>query len=363
MENDYFWGQIKNLQDDYGNILKALLPKLSTEDLPMLIDEINLFWFANRDLVRIILRNISFDNECYTFTGATFLDIDDFEHYPFVALGSIHIIDDPLYKYINITKDIPNKDFAMQLKKQIELSVQDNIKIIENCPGIIYILPVTLLSDLNSDLLRKASEQAFFSMFKGSTITLQKYHSNFKTIEDVAFAIKDNVKKTLVFSEEDDDGDDLINRFKKHASSIHPFNSDTNDAMLFFYTVNGFFTQAFSILLMCAEYNMIPYLRFEVTYKYTVLLGRNFLDNNEMQTILFRSVCAHLLYRIFDKSKITNIEFIHYLSVLKRQNFSNRVFDILQENGINLYKPNISKVTDILHNELNKVFKAASESC
>ncbi|MHB8278575.1 MAG: hypothetical protein ACYDIA_13095 [Candidatus Humimicrobiaceae bacterium] len=360
MENNYFRSQIKALQNDYGSILKAALSKISTEDFPMVIDEINLFWFANRDLVRLILQNISFDYDCYTFTGATFLDIDDFEHYPFVALGKTHIVDDPLYKYTNIVSDIPNKDFTAQLKEQMLLSIKDNIKIIENYSDIIYILPVTLLSDLSSDLIKNATEQAFFSMFKDNTITLKQYYNEFKTIDDVENALKDGVSETLVFSE-DDEGAGLSSRFKSHIAQTLPFSNETNEAMLFFYIVNGLFAQAFSILLMCAKYRMIPYLRYEVTYRYTILLGGNFTDNVEMQMILFKSICAHLLYRVFDKRKIKDIGFIHYFTNLERENFNNSVFETLQKNEIDFQKPSLIKIADILHNELNRVFEGTSK--
>jgi len=348
------------LQNDYASILRVAISKISTEDFPMVIDEINLFWFANRDLVRLILQNISFDYSCYTFTGATFLDIEDLEHYPFLALGKTHIIDDPLYKYSSIVSDIPNKDFFTQLKEQMFLSIKDNINIIENYSDIIYILPVTLLSDISTGLIKGATEQAFFSMFKDNTITIKQYYDKFKTIGDIKNALKDGVSETLIFSEANDEKD-LCGRFKNHIAQTLPFDNGTNEAMLFFYIINGFFAQAFSILLMCAEYRMIPYLRYEVTYRYTILLGGNFGNSDETQMILFKSICAHLLYRIFDKNKIKDIGFEHYVRRLESENFNNNVFEALQKSKIDFNTLAFGKITDILHHELNSVFESASK--
>lgn len=360
MENNYFRTQIKILQNDYCTILRTAITKFSTQDLPMIIDEINIFWFANRDVVRLILQNISFEYDCYTFTGATFLDIDDFEHYPFVALGRTHVVDDPLNKYTNIVSNIPNKDFHAQLKEQMLLAIKDNIKIIENYSDVIFILPVTLLSDLKSDLIKNATQQAFFSMFKDNAITRKKYFNEFKTIDDIEKALKDGISQTLIFSE-DNEGDDLSSRFESYKDRPLPFCDGTTDAMIFFYIVNGFFAQAFSILLMCAEYRMIPYLRYEITYRYTILLGGNFADNTKMQLILFKSICAHLLYKIFDKRKIKDVSFIHYLSIIDQGNFNNNVFETLQKNEIDFHKPSFTKIANILRKELDGVFECVSK--
>ena len=359
MENNLLKSQLKALQNDYCMILKSAISKISTEDFPMIIDEINLFWFANRDLVRLILRNISLDYGCYTFTGATFLDINDFEHYPFVALGKTHIIDDPLYKYAKIVSDLPNKEFADQIKEQILLTIEDNIKIIEQFTDAIYILPVTLLSDLNSDLIKSATEQAFFSMFKDNTITLKQFHAEFKTIEEVENALLDSASELIIFSE-DNEGNDLSSRFKNFMSQTPPFSD--NEALNFFIIVNGFFAQAFNILLTCAEYRMIPYLRYEVTFRYTILLGSNFDSNKEMQMTLFKSICAHLLYRVFDKSKIKDIDFTDYFTYLQKENFNDSVFEALQKNEIDFHIPSFTIITDILRNELNKLFEILSKT-
>lgn len=355
MINRYLKEKVISLQNDYCYILKEAVSKFSTEDFPMIVDEINLFWFANRDLVKLILNNISSDYDCYTFTGATFLDIDDLEHYPFVALGRVHVVDDPLYKYAGIVSSIHNQDFAEQLRGQMLLAIKDNIKILENYSDTIYILPVTLISDNTSDLLKKAAEQAFFSMFKDNSITLKKYCNEFIYIEDIKKALRDGVSETLVFSD-DNNGDDLCSRFRNHIAQVHPFSDEINEAMIFFYIVNGFFLQAFDILLRCAEYHMIPYLRYEVTFRYTILLGTNFSNNTEMQMILFKSICTHLLYRVFDKNKIRDIDFKYFFSNINKENFDGNLFEALHQAGVNRSNPSFQKIMDVMKNELNRIF-------
>lgn len=362
MINRYLQEKAVSLQNDYCYILKEAVSKFSTEDFPMIVDEINLFWFANRDLVRLILNNISVDYDCYTFMGATFLDVDDLEHYPFVLLGRVHVVDDPLYKYTGIISSIHNQYFVEQLREQMLLSIKDNIKILENYSDTIYILPVTLMADTDTDLLKKAAEQAFFSMFKDNSITLKRYCNEFINIEDVNKVLRDGVSETLIFSD-DDNGEDLCSRFRNYIAQVHPFSDEINEAMIFFYIVNGFFLQAFEILLRCAEYQMIPYLRYEVTFRYTILLGTNFANSMEMQMILFKSICTHLLYRVFDKNKIKDIDFKYFIDNINKVNFNDNLFEALNKNGVNIRKPSFKKIMDVMKNELQRIFISIDSGC
>lgn len=360
MNNKFLDKQIQTLQDDYCQVLKNAMPKFTTDDYPMILDEINIFWYANRDIVLLILRNLTYDGDCFIFTGASFLDINDLEHFPFVTLGKSHIIDDPLYKYASMAGGLSNNDFSSKLNEQMLLTIKDNVKIIENYSDYFCILPVTMLTDINSDLLKKAAEQAFFSMFKDNTINRERYIMEFKTIDDIVNALKDGISSTLIFTENDNINENLSERFKR--KELLPFPEECTEPMIFFFLINGFLIQAFSILLKCAEYNMIPYLRYELTFRYTFLLSGNFKENIEVQLILFKAICAHLLYRIFDKRKFADIDFKHYLSTVTQERFSENIFTALKNKGIDYNNLSFKAITDIIQKELDRVIEVCNNS-
>lgn len=354
MINSYLREHLKNLQKQYQDILNKAVLDINKADLPMIIDEINLFWFSNRKLVDLILNNLSCDFDCYTFTGADFLDVDDFEHFPFIMLGKLHIVDDPLSKYSQICGAVENEKFTESLKERILLTIQDNLKILKNYSDSIYILPVTLLTEINSDLVKKAAEQAFYSMFKDNSLDLKKF-SKFKSIEDVNGALKDGIGPTIPFSENENVNEDLCVRFRRFTEQGHPFTENLSEAMIFFFMVIGFFSQAFNILFRCFEYKMIPYLRFEVTFNYTITLGMNLVDNEEIKLTIFKSVCAHLLYRHFDKNKICDMDFSRFLSLI--ENFDHDLFDTLH---IACIKPNecsYKEISKIINSKLKDLFQ------
>jgi len=353
--NDFLLTKIKELQNEYIDFLRNALNNFEKEDFYPTLDEINLFWYSNREIVKLILNNISNEHECYTFTGASFLDIEDNEHFPFVAFGEIHIVDDPLHKFIETSQNIKDADYKARLKEQIVNAIRDNIRIIEEYSDAILIFPVTLLTDIGSDIIMNATEQAFLSMFKDVTMTKERYLTEFNNIEDVINSLDENALNKIIFDEYDDLTIKLDKRFRDFLTETNPFGNQLNEAVIFFSIISGFFAQAFNILLTCAQYNMIPYIRYNVTYRYTVLLGGNLTGNEGMDRILFKMSCAHLLYRNFDKGLIVNINFDDYLKRIRSDGFNDVVFNRIQERGFDIKKFNAKEISEIIKNELNRV--------
>lgn len=121
---------IINIQNEYLDLLIKIKDKLNTGDYLYIIDEINVFWNSYMQIINLYLKTISVNDNAYVFTGATYLDLNDFEHYPFVMMGDIHIIDDPLCKYAKVSYRCQNQSFSKTLKSQIIQSIDDNIKIL-----------------------------------------------------------------------------------------------------------------------------------------------------------------------------------------------------------------------------------------
>ena len=96
MDKNFLNKTIVNIQDEYLNLLIKIKDQINTENFMCIVDEINIFWTLYTKIINLYLSTISIQDNAYVFTGATYLDLDDFEHYPFVTMGNIHIIDDPL---------------------------------------------------------------------------------------------------------------------------------------------------------------------------------------------------------------------------------------------------------------------------
>ena len=165
MENDLLIYELKELQIAYKAILQQASIDIFRVNSGSVIDEINVFWQRNKKLVKCILKNISSPYRAYVFTGATILDMEDFEHYPLVTLGKYHFRDDPICQFSVIDGKAENTVFNEEIREQIVAIIDDNIKILDEAVEIIYILPISFLSEVDNETVHKAGMQVFLSLF------------------------------------------------------------------------------------------------------------------------------------------------------------------------------------------------------
>ena len=146
MKSNLLLNKIYIIQTEYKELLAALLPKLKNSHAPEALDEINLFWLRHIEEVQLYISTWFPGENSYVFTAATFMDFEDKEHLPFLLMGDKHILDDPLSKYSIIQSKIVEGKDAEFLYKQIGITAEDNLKLLENVHEEILILPLRLLS-------------------------------------------------------------------------------------------------------------------------------------------------------------------------------------------------------------------------
>lgn len=346
--------ELQKLQIEYRHILEQASKNIYQKETNAIMDEINIFWHRNKKLVQCVLRYLYKPYNAYVFTAATFMDIDDYEHFPFVSLGKYHFWDDPIYNYAKVEKKTSDNAFGQKIREQVILTLNDNIKILDSAKNIIYILPIRLLSDTDVQLVHDAAQQAFLSLFENN-MNFQHYRKNFITISDIKNGLSSGIENSIVFSEDDDYTLDFETRFRNYKeSSVLPLPANATDAEVFWFCIYGYLAQAFDIIFMCLQYQLIPYVRFEVAFKYILRLSSNFGDSQELTDMIFRSAIAFTLYHNFDKESIADISFREYYEAIQQYNFESKLFSDLQQEKISLINPSLNKVKSII----NKNFKS-----
>lgn len=361
MKSNLLKDELQKLQIEYRIVLESALENINQKDSKAVIDEINVFWFRNKKLVQCILNYLHEPYTAYVFTAATILDLDDYEHYPFVSLGKYHFWDDPIYRYSEIATKIDNTSFGEQMLQQVILTIKDNINILDNARDIIYILPIRLLSNIDSDLIHRAAQQAFLSLFKND-LDFSFYRKNFKTISDIKKELASGIENSIIFSEDDNNSLDFETKFRIYKeSTVLPLPANSTDAEIFWFGMYSYLAQAFDTILMCTEYQLIPYIRYEVAFKYILKLSGNFGKSQELKDMVFKCAIAHTLHHNFDKRKIHNIDFRKYYQEIQKYNFENQVFSDLQIEKISIDNPSLDKMVSIINKNLEKVFSKCIE--
>ncbi len=142
MNSNLLTTRIKGIQIEYKELLSKLSPKLKSGQVPEALDELNLFWLRHIDEVQLYLKYWLYGEDCYIFTAATFMDFNDNEHLPFLLMGEKHILDDPLGRYSELCRKMERGTDSEFLYRQVIITSEDNLSILEGTDENILILPL-----------------------------------------------------------------------------------------------------------------------------------------------------------------------------------------------------------------------------
>lgn len=347
--------QIDKLQEEYLAILKMASERINEDTYHAVVDEILVFWKKHKRVALSIATHYITPMRTLVFTGVTFMDIDDLEHYPFLAIGEKHILDDPLCRYLEVVDKITDKEAAQGFYEQALLTIKDNIKVIEQCHPHIIILPLRYLYGNDEEVISKGAMNAFLSMFNDNVKTLSDYRQ-LKTIDEIHDSLLPGIAENIVFDSGEDKSMSLIERFNAYLSNakhVQHLKRDINQ--LFFMAVIGYLAQALNILFMCCSCQCIPYIRYEVAFKYLIKISSNFEEVPEIQEMVFKSSVAHVLYNSFDKNQYEKIDFNSFMVLGDKNKSKSKVFDVLEKQGMNIKTANLKSIIDVVENYLSEL--------
>lgn len=361
MKSNLLLNKVHLIQAEYKELLEALLPKLKSSYAPEALDEINLFWIRHIEVIQLYLRTWFPGENSYVFTASTFMDFEDNEHLPFLLMGEKHILDDPLSKYCEIQRKMPEGQDAEFLYEQIGMTAEDNLKLLENIHGEILILPLRLLNQSNiHDSLYKVGEKAFISLFNGIE-SLSDYFEKCNSFDDIMSLARDDIEKLVMFSENDDLTLSLEERFRTTLTGIrYMVDPNKSDSHNFFILVFGCIQQAIDVLASCIEYGCVPYIRYPVTLHYISLLSQSMLDIEHIITLRFRMSVAFIVYQLCDKDRLSGVCFEDFLKKNQTYNFNQNLFRVLSERGVNKNSFLNHTITQLVIDELETFYNILS---
>ncbi len=357
MKLNLLQNKIVSIQDSYAELLSALIPALESRRVPEVLDEINLFWIRNIEVVQLYLKAIFSGNESYVFTAATFMDFEDKEHLPFLMIGEKHILDDPLNRYSKIYNEIPNSKDMEYLYNQIRLTAKDNLKILKNVKDNILILPLRIFNQSNTyKSLFQIGEQTFISLFDGIE-SLKDYFCKCDSINDIMQYARKDFGELVMFSESDDGALDFEKRYEIALSETqYMIDANKSDAYNFFMLVFGCIQQAIDIIASCIEYGCIPYIRYPVAFHYISLLSESMTDIEQIIMLRYKMSIAFVVYRLCDKERLAKVSIDEFLIRNQEYNFNKRLFCTLERNGINEQNFLGHTVVQVVIDELEKFY-------
>ena len=224
------------IEEEYLSHLQFWREKLTEETGAMIADEYEVFWAERKRRIETALLFLdSKPYSSYFMTSSLYPDFSSREHYPFLALGSYHILDTNLGPKIKTFSRVSAADkgyFFAAIKEGLD----HEIDILSNHGGLIWLLPLTELFGLEETTLREKSNEFFLSFFPGIEDT-KEFFSKMKTMADVYRAVDPQKAPFISFAATGDPAESLEAKWTNYKSTIEGGLPPRLSEPVFFYSI------------------------------------------------------------------------------------------------------------------------------
>ena len=359
--------QINRSQDEYLDLLLQYKSYVQATDLSVIticafLDEVRCFWLKQIKPIEFELEELAESQTCFVLSGAIFLDVSEYEHYFFKSLGDCHIISDPFSKLEMIFRHPEDEINIAYTVDHFKRAFFNTLEILTTYKEYFYVLPIQEIAvedpqkhrELLDMFFWKFISEAFGDEFKSN----EDFHEKYKSIEEVETGLSSHVRDHLIFNDLSDRNIPLRERIEKHSSKYANISSAIaikSDVQSFLLAVFSYIAQIADILYVCSVLRINPYIRVDITFTYFTLVMNIFVDNENLNKMIERTLVCYLFNRTIDESKFENIIFSDYCKQLEKKTLLNSIIKKVHTQEIDIFKDDTSKVIKIIEEEIKSI--------
>lgn len=312
MKQTLFLDRLIEIQNDYAVLLEKGLSEWDDEYFSEFIEEVNIFWKKNEQVLTNIYEYEFPKMDTVFLTAVTKMDIEDFQHYSMKTTKAMCIIDDTLISYLNIINhNLPPKMKA-ELSKAIRENILDSLNLFKICKTDFSILPLRTLIPM--EIVTRASEQFFISLFNNIN-NIDEYFEKIQSFNDIEEQLKPMAIEVILFGWDDIGRGTLEERFNEFRENEYMGNKEANASEIFFFSQIGYISQSMNILMVMTTLNFVPYIRGYIPYRYFMLLysSLKLTMGLDLDRHVIRTTISYFFERVFDYEEVLNVSYADYL--------------------------------------------------
>jgi hypothetical protein len=352
---------IKKTQCGYLDLLKKnehllLKENIAIEDIGVILDDVGKYWLQHKDCIEKDIDYSTSQETCMILSGAVYLDYEDGDHYLYKALGKYHYLNDSLLKLENIfraPKDHINLEKNVKVFKK---AYRDELLVLRNTKDEFYYVPISQILQKRiedrEELLDKSFWDIISSLFDQEIRDNYTFNTTFSSFEEIESVLGSKRLQNLIYTDEADIELSLRLRIERY---FHDNKLDMRliigkktDADMFLTATFSYIGQVIDILITGTYFKLTPYIRFNVTFNYFILIMNTFLNDRTLKEMIERTILTYILYHSIDKSSLTKINFLDYCNRIEKYDCFKLIQEKLDEDKIDITKSGIRKVAMII---------------
>jgi hypothetical protein len=360
---------INKTQEEYLSLLNSYSAMFWDIDLrpyqvSMFLDEVKVFWLKRLNIVEFEFEELTSNAECFVLSGAIYLNVTEKENFYFKALGDTHVLIDPFLKmevYFRINETRIDMEETLNYFRRV---YEDTLHILEKYPKQFYILPVQEMAWRDKDVLFGLLKMFFWrfisSILKKELKDEEEFSVFYKSFDEIEKDLDPFILKNLIFSDSSDSQLSLKDRIKNYTET--QFNSSLltearTEAQIFLTLVFSQISQIIDILLTSAAMNVIPFIRFNVTFRYLLLIMQTFIENVETKEMIEKTIIFYVLHERINADLFDGIDFLQYSDRCKEVRLLARIILRLREENIDIISNGIRELPKIIEEEFALLLK------
>lgn len=358
-------GNIKRAQEEYLIMIKQYKSlfekkKILVKDLAYILDEIKCFWLERLGVIEFELEDLTEQKSCFLLSGAVYLNVADYEHYYFKSLGNYHLLPDPFLKmesFFIVPEEAINSEEIVDYFKNIYV---DTIEILTKYKNCFFILPIREMAIDNEkehfELLNTFLLRFISSILDKEFLNREDFCNSYKSYEEIEKDMDSYTCEHLLYNEADGTNISLRKKIERYGKSMINFeilSVNKQESELFLISTFSFISQIAEILWICTYLNVNPYIRYDVTFNYLILLMGVFIEDKSLKGFIEKAIIFYILRNTIKEEWFKNIEFSNFCRFVESKSLLNVIISKMRELKIDICKGGIKEVQTIILNEFS----------
>ncbi|HEX3037979.1 MAG TPA: hypothetical protein VHO94_03190 [Oscillospiraceae bacterium] len=355
---------LKEIQQQYSKLIHSSNVSFDPDsfyfDAISFVEKCEVFWLSKNQQLSLILDDLTKGNNCFFLSGAIYLNAAENEHYAFSALGDIHILNDPFVRmhgfFANGIEGINTR--TISYFRDVYTDTQN---ILDNFSDEFVFFPIDIMfNSIETDKL-KVIEKAYWNVISSLLNTdinsIEEMDQLYSSIDDIEKHLSGKALELLIFYDTDDIQLSLKDRVDKYFNDPQlPMNIKIDDDIQrFYFATFAQISQVLEIILKCLQFNLIPYVRFDVTFRYLLLIGKAFSNDVALKHMLDYSIIGYLLSENINSQVISKMGFKSFSSKCNKNHYTDTVYRKLNGKGNDMHSSHVEDVIKVILETLNSI--------